>query len=212
MTSNLRRLCAVTIVLFAGALIAGSARADAKEDAAKKQAAAHEAAMAEMMKYAAPGKAHAALKPMEGKFKAVVKSWYVPGEPQTSEGTMDNQLILGGRYLEGRFTGTMNGQPFEGVSLTGFDNKTQKLWSIWIDNSSTSGMTMSGTMSDDGKVMTSTGMADGPDGKPMEYKCVTKVTDDKTHVFTMNGMMAGKEVPGMEITYTRMPGSTTASE
>jgi hypothetical protein len=44
---------------------------------------------------------------MLGRWKAVVKSWNGPGEPTVSEGTSENRMILGGRYLEQKFQSTM---------------------------------------------------------------------------------------------------------
>ena len=204
MTSNLRRLFAASLLVAACTFVAGAAFSkDEKKDATYDPAS--DPAMQEMMKYAMPGPMHASFKPMEGKFKAVVKTWVAPGaEPVVSEGVSDNSIILGGRYLENKYTGSMMGQPFEGFGLTGYDNKGKKIWSTWIDNMSTKGMMMEGTMSADGKTMTCEGVADGPDGKPMKYKTVTKVVDDKTHTYTMTTMEGGKEVPWMEITYTRM--------
>jgi hypothetical protein len=166
-----------------------------------KTDAAHDSAMAMMMKLAQPGPQHIALKALEGKWKAVVKSWNGPGEPTVSEGVADNQMILGGRYLEQKFTSTMMNMPFEGHGLTGYDNATQHYWFTWIDNMSTS--VMNGTGSMDGKTLTVTANTMGPHG-PMDVRMVTKVVDDNTHVFSMFGTMGGQEMLMMEITYTRM--------
>jgi hypothetical protein len=206
MTSNPRRLFAASLLVAACTFAAAAAFAAGEKDAkdAKKYDPSSDPAMQEMMKYAMPGPMHAAFKPMEGKFKAVVKTWVAPGaEPVVSEGVSENSILLGGRYLENKYTGTMMGQPFEGMGLTGFDNKAKKVWSMWIDNMSTKGMASEGTMSEDGKTMTCEGIADGPDGKPMKYKTVTKVVDANTHTYSMTTSEGGKEVPWMEITYTR---------
>ncbi len=203
MTSNLRRLFAASLIVAAGSCLAGASLAEDKE--APKYDPAADPAMAEMMKYAMPGPMHAAFKPMEGKFKAVVKTYVQPGmDPQVSEGVSENHLILGGRYIEQKYTGTMMGMPFEGMGMTGYDNKGKRVWSTWLDNMSTKAFVMDGTMSEDGKTMTCEGMSEGPDGKPMKYKTVTKIISDKTHSFSMLTTEGGKELPWMEITYTRM--------
>ena len=165
--------------------------------------AQHEAMMAEMMKLAAPGPQHERFKASVGKWKAVVKSWNGPGEPAVSEGVSDNQLILGGRYLEQRFRSTMMGQPFEGYGLNGFDNATKRYWFMWVDNMSTGLLTGLGDLDEDGKTLTTTSTTTGPDGKPMNMRSVTQFVDDKTQVFTMYGVMGGQEMKMMEITYTR---------
>lgn len=179
------------------------AKADAKAADAKKAEPAMDPQMAEMIKNGTPNESHAKLKGMEGKWKAVVKTWFAPGEPQTSEGVSENSLILGGRYLQQRYTGTMMGQPFNGYGLTGFDVKKGVYTTFWVDDMSTAVMAATASMDESGKTMTSTYTADGPDGKPMEYKNVTQIVDPNTHVFTMYGVMGGKDMKQMEITYTR---------
>lgn len=220
----LGRLAAITLVCSSSALAAGiSAAGEGAQPATTGKTAttatatkaatnpAQDAAMAEMMKYAMPGKPHAQLKAMEGTWKAVVKSWSSPGEPTTSEGTMTNRMILGGRYLEGQFRGKFFDQPFEGISLTGYDMKKNELISLWLDSMSTTWMTQNGTLSTDGKEMTARGMADGPTGQPTQYKSVTRIVDPNKHVYTMSSMTDGKETPVMEITYTRQ-GTTLSGQ
>ena len=44
---------------------------------------------------------------------------------------------LGGRYVIGKFAGTMMGQPFEGMSTMGYDNAKKMFTSTWVDNMGT---------------------------------------------------------------------------
>lgn len=207
-----RAALALSVCLLAALPAAAWARDAVKAKPAAKTAAKPEASapaapdsmMAEMMKLATPGPAHATLKAMEGKWKAVVKSWNAPGEPSVSEGTAENRMILGGRYLEERFQSTMMQMPFEGYGLTGYDNAAHRYQSFWVDNMSTSMMTGTGAMDDAGKTLTMTSTAPGPDGKPMDMRMVTKIVDENTHVFSYYGIMGGQEQLMMEITYTRM--------
>ena len=168
---------------------------------APKSKASQDAMMAEMLRLGQPGSEHEGLKAMEGTWKAVTKSWAGPGEPMISEGTSVNSMILGGRYLQSHFTGTMMGQPFEGWGLTGFDNSKKQYTAFWVDNSSTVMMLASGTMN--GKELTTKATMQGPDGKPTEYRMTTTMVDEKTHVFAMYAPVEGKEQKMMEITYTR---------
>jgi len=202
-----------SLTLLAGGVMADhhekpKAAAKAKTTAAPEKAPVktdpmHDAMMAEMMKYAMPGEAHQWLKKAEGRWDATVKMWAGPGEPQVSKGVSVHKMILGGRYLEQRFSGTFMEQPFEGYGLLGYDNKKKTYTSFWIDNSSTSMMTSSGTADETGKVVTMHASTDGPDGKPMDMRQVTKIVDDNTHVFSMYGKMGEQETLMMEITYKR---------
>lgn len=174
------------------------------EQAKPKTDAAHDAMMAEMAKLGAPGEQHAWLKGCEGKWKATVKSWYAPGEPTVSEGTSDQKMVLGGRFLEQRFKSALLGQPFEGIGFTAYDNVKQEFQSYWIDTWSTQVMVMTGALDPGRKVLTLKGSMPGPDGAPMTMKSVTKIVDEKTQVFSMYAVMGEQDQLMMEITYSRL--------
>jgi hypothetical protein len=202
------RLLAALCMLLTTASLAGAAKTPAKPAAAKTEAASKPAAVPDsvmqmMTAMAAPGPAHAKLKSFAGKWHAVVKTWMGPGDPMVSEGESETEMILGGRILEQEFKGTFMNQPFEGRGMTGYDNMTHQYWATWVDNSSTSVTMSQGSMDDAGKVLTCTFSTPGMDGQPMQAKTVTTMVDDKHMTYSMTGMMGGKEVPMMEITYTR---------
>ena len=171
-------------------------------DAPKKDPAL-DAQMAEMMKYATPGPQHEKLKAMVGTWDATVKSWMGTPEPTVSKGVMKNEMTLGGRLLESSYKGEWAGAPFDGFGLTGYDLKENKLKSLWTDTMSTAWMVMDGSISADGKELSSNGTIDGMDGKPMAVRTVTKIESNDKHVYTMFGTMNGQEMPVMEITYNR---------
>jgi len=197
MNTKHARIALATLACCAALVAAAPAGADDAADKAK-----NDAMMAEMMKNAAPGPDHKALEPMVGTWKATVKSWWAPGEPQVTEGTMVNSMVMGGRVLEGRFSGTMMGQPFKGLSMMGYDNAKKQYWSTWVDDMSTALVLHTGGPMKD-KSIVLTGMAEGMDGKPMECTSTTKIIDANTHVYSMTGKIQGKDTPLMEITYKR---------
>jgi hypothetical protein len=182
-------------------LLAGVACADGVKADAPKADAPHDAMMADMMKYGNPGPQHEKLKAMVGTWNATVKSWTGGPEPVVTKGLMKNSMILGGRFLESRYSGTYDGKPFEGLGLTGYDLKKNQLISLWADGGSTSWSTMTGGISEDGKELTSSSTIDGMDGKPMAVRAVTKIESPTKHVYTMYGTMNGQEMPMVEITY-----------
>ena len=208
MTPRYRMLALAALALTALTIATAAPAADrawkATASPEAKAAPAPDAATAEMLKLAAPGAAHEKLKAMEGKWKAVQKSWFAPGEPAVSEGVSENRMILGGRFLEQRLTGTVMGQPYEGFGLTGFDNKKGEYTMLWVDNMATSMMTGGGSMDATSGELTLKSTGDGPDGKPTEFKLVTRMMDPSRHVFSMYATVDGKEQLMMEITYTRM--------
>jgi hypothetical protein len=163
------------------------------------------AAMEAMQKAATPGEFHNFLARMEGTWKAEVKMWEGPGEPQVSQGTSVNKMILGGRYLRQEFTSTMMNMPFEGVGYTGYDNVMKRFQATWIDNMTTTMMYGTGSLDATGKVMTSTmTYSDPQSGKEQVSRSVGRIVDAKTHVFEMYGPGPdGKEFKMMEITYRK---------
>lgn len=191
-------LCSLWI---SGAAMANGEKASTPAAATTDAAAAKDAMMAEMMKYGNPGPQHEKLKAMVGTWNAVVKSWTGGPEPVVTKGVMKNSMMFGGRFLESHYKGTYDGKPFEGLGLTGYDLKKNQLISFWADDMSTTWMTTTGGMSEDGKELTGTSTIDGMDGKPMAVRTVTRIESPAKHVYTMFGTMNGQEVPMVEITY-----------
>jgi hypothetical protein len=174
--------------------------------AADKPAAAPKAdpAMEEMMKLATPGPMHKKLEPFVGKWKAVVKMFTGPGEPEVSEGTSTSEWVLGGRYVRETFLGTFEGMPFEGRGLTGYDNVSKEFVGVWVDTMSTGLLTSTGQLDPSGKVFNWQSTFHNPmPGMPNTMRSVVEIVNEKTHKFTTYVTMDGKEVKQMEITYTR---------
>ena len=199
-------IAACALMAFATTALADSHAKDNVKPAANetKTDAPHDEMAKQMAQLAKPGDKHVWLKNGEGKWKTTVKSWFAPGEPTVSTGTSVSKMIMGGRYLEQNFKGTMMGEAFEGYGLTGYDNQKGQFWSTWIDNMSTGVMLSEGTLDESGKTLTQTGKGLAPDGSALTFRMVTQVVDDKSHVFTMYTTMGdGKEARMMEITYSR---------
>lgn len=169
------------------------------------QMSAEEKAMWEaMVKAATPGAAHGELAKAEGTWNAKVSYWPDPKAPaQVSEGVSENRMIMGGRYLEQRFTGSMLGQPFEGVGYSGYDNVKKQWWGTWFDNSSTSLMVSWSPKNGDGTTMDGT-VSDPMTGKDVKVKSKIIMKSADEHVFEMWGPdKGGKSYKMMEIVYTR---------
>lgn len=161
--------------------------------------------MKAMMAYATPGDNHKLLAKMSGTWNATVTFWMQPGAPpMTSTATAVNEMIMGGRYLQSKNTGTMMGQPFEGMSVTGYDNAKKIFFATWIDNFGTGIMTLTGNWDDAAKALVFTGTeVDPASGKDITIREVFRNPDDNTQIMEMYSNMQGKEVKNMEIKYTR---------
>lgn len=199
-----RLLPFLCLAIFAAhtAFAADAPKKGAAADAAKAQ---QDAAMAEMMKISAPGPMHALLGTLAGNWKTSVKTWMGP-EPTLSEGTCERTMIMGGRYLESKYTGDMMGMPFEGMEILTYDNMKKQFTSMWIDNMApmlTFGS--DGQVDASGKVLTiHTSVPDPQTGKTEPFTYVTTIMDKDHNTFVMNGTKDGKSYKVMEINYTRV--------
>jgi uncharacterized protein DUF1579 len=194
-------------VVCATLLVAGVAAAqDAMKPGEKPMSAEQKAMMEAWATFATPGEGHKALAGMVGTWDAEVTSWMEPGQPPTkSKGTSANRMVLGGRWVESKFTSEMMGQPFEGLGYTGYDNYKKKYIGTWQDNMSTAVMVSEGTFDAAGKVMTSMSTMDDPiTRKPSTVKMVTTLISPDHHLFEMWAPGPdGKVYKNMEIHYRR---------
>src|SRR5688572_22345497 len=127
-----RLICLVTL-LFATHAFAQSKKQPAT-DAKKGPSPEMQKMMDEMEKAATPGPEHKWLTEMAGSWSTSSKFWMEPGKPpRESQGSEEIKPILGGRFIEARFTGMMMGKPFEGFGVSGYDNTKKKFVMIWMD-------------------------------------------------------------------------------
>jgi hypothetical protein len=183
-------------------MLAPAARAE--DMPATQPAHADAAMMEEMARLSTPTAEHAMLKKYVGDFTADV-TMYHGDQPAKSIGTLHNEMALGDRFLMGTYEGDFMGQPFQGMSCTGYDVGKQKYFSAWIDSMSTALMYATGEASEDGKTLTLTCEMYCPLNKDVvNFRQIWTFIDDDTFKMEMHGPMpGGDEVKMMEITYTR---------
>lgn len=189
-----------TLILALAAVAAIGANGWA-QDAAEYD---EEAMMKAWMEAAAPGEPHAFLAQMAGKWKTVTTE-YKDGEPgEPVEGTAVLTPILGGRVVQGKYTGTMWGQPFEGMSLDGYDNVTDEYWSTWMDSMGTGIYVTRGKKTADG-TCEYTGTAMTPMGFEVAMRfVVAHEGEDKATMKSYSSMPGSDEELNMIIEYTRL--------
>ena len=159
--------------------------------------------MKAMTEYATPGAPQQQLAKSVGNWTAEVISWWSEGgKADTSIAKVTNKMHHN-LHLVSNYSGNMMGMPFEGESVTAYDNATKQFTSTWIDNWSSGIMTMTGNWDEGTKTLTQTGKY--PDifrpGRECTMRQELKVIDDKTHHFIMYGpdQKTGKEFKMMEI-------------
>jgi hypothetical protein len=150
-----------------------------------------------------PGPEHARLKKLEGTWDAVMTE----PDGKKTKGEMTYKMECGCLWLCSDFKGEHMGKPFHGKGLDSYDPGTKKYVGVWVDSWITSPLQVTGTYDEKTKTSTATGECNGPDGKPMKMKMVTKTIDDDHETFEMYMIGPdGKEIKGATIEYTRRKG------
>ncbi len=165
-----------------------------------------QAMMEAYMKAATPGEIHAFFAKKAGSWKMHTKMWMEPGGPvMESDATAEVEMILGGRYLQEKVKGTSMGGPFEGMGITGYDNITGIVSSVWYDTMGTMTTILTGKYEKPGDPLELTGaMIDAMSGTEMTLRTVTTFVSDDEHRFDYYVTVPGLgEMKSMEMVYTR---------
>ena len=161
--------------------------------------------MKAMQAYMATGPVHQMLGKSVGTWTAAITMWMAPGgAPSNMMGESKNEMILGGRYLKATNTGNMMGMPFEGISVTGYDNAKKIFVNSWIDNMGTGMMYLEGSWDDQNKSINFKGKTVDPvTGNDIPVREIIRFPDDNTQLMEMYMTANGTEFKGMEIKFTR---------
>jgi hypothetical protein len=204
---NVKKFVFALIALSVVVAVAASLAPAQEKGKAEEQPMFSAEEMAAWEKAAAPGMHHKHFTDMAGKWKASMKMWMKPGmEPMTAEMTAQCEALYDGRYGVEKVEGVMMGMPFQGMSLSGYDNIKGKHTMVWIDNMGTSTIYSEGDCSDNCTVETHKySYKDPATSKDVNVRMVSRMIDQNKHVlesYTIGD--DGKEFKNMEITYTRM--------
>ena len=112
----------------------------------------------------------------------------------------ETKMVLGGRYQQSTYKGSIDNMPFEGMNTMAYDNARKIYISTWIDNMGTGLMYSEGTFNESSKTMTLKGMAtDAVSGKEVLFREVFTIVDDNNHLMEMYDTKGGKETKTMSI-------------
>eukprot|EP00035_Acanthoeca_spectabilis_P006286 m.122765 g.122765 ORF g.122765 m.122765 type:complete len:168 (+) comp13434_c0_seq2:399-902(+) len=157
----------------------------------------------EWMAMSAPGEEHAFLERLAGTWRSDVSLWWDPaGPPTKSAGTLKQEMILGGRFLRGEYTGDPSPKgSFEGVLTDGYDRAKKKYFGTWADNMGTGWMSFEGEVEEN--VRTSFCDYTCADGTVLKVKAVTTIVSPNEFRYETYNLQEVGEVKNMEITYIR---------
>jgi len=155
-------------------------------------------------KVGTPGEPHKLLAKLEGSWNTRTRGWFEGKQTMESTGTCEQKLVLGGHYLEQTYTGNMDGMPFSGINLLGYNNHTKKFESVWLDTMSTAIYFFVGKGSADGRTIKQECSYVDPVRGPAVWLSVTRIRDDNTLEFEMFiTPKGGKKEKMMEMTVSR---------
>ena len=178
----------------------------AQESKEKAPTADQQAMMEAWQKAATPGPDHKLLASLTGTWTFMTKMWMAPGAPpETSTGSAVYTPLMGGRFIQGDYTGTFGGMTFQGLGLTGYDNVAKHFTATWADNMGTAIMLMTGHYDSAAQMFTYKGdMVDVmKPGKKVKVRQTVKILSDDSHVMDWYETRGGKEIKTMEIAYFR---------
>lgn len=151
--------------------------------------------------FAKPGKPHKQLRRLVGRWNAEIISYMGP-KPTTSTGSSVFRATMGGRYIIQNYRGTFEGQPFQGMGISGYDNAKKKYVSAWIDSMGTGIMLSEGSYDPKTHALTEVGTSSSPIGD-MKMKMVSKYEDRDHFSMTMYMITDKGEQKSMVVKYTR---------
>lgn len=151
--------------------------------------------------YATPGSLHKMMAEETGTWNCDMTFWMESNaKPEKATSTAHIKMILGGRYQETNFQGTMMGQPFEGKSTLGYNNASKEYTTTFIDNMGTGMMVGIGKYDEKTKSMEFKGnMVNPANGKKTPYREIYTIADATTRKIEMFDTKNGKEYKSMEI-------------
>lgn len=141
--------------------------------------------------------------------QAFVGRWDCQLSMQMGEETMNwsgtdvTRFICGGNWARTTFKGEFMGQPFEGMSLVGFDPATKTLTSYWMDTMTPEIAKSTGAFDEARKTATFTGSMVGMEGGPATTREVYTVHGKKRRTMEMTTTEANGNASTMRIEYTR---------
>ncbi len=161
--------------------------------------------MQKMAEVGTPGAEHKRLEALVGKWSYKMKCEMIPGAPIEFDGTCERKWILGGRFIEEKYTGQgFSGTDFEGCGVIGYDKAKKKYNYGWISNMGTNIATTMGTYDPSTKSFSFEGECYCPLREcNIKVREVVRIESNDKTVMESYQTQDGKETKMMEVVSTR---------
>lgn len=120
-----------------------------------------------------------------------------------TKGVMTNEMVMGGRFLQGTWQGDMWGEAFTGISLMGYSSIEDEHQGVWYDSTANQIWYTTGSCSDDGVITMHGEETDPMSGMTRKYKDVMQMHGEDKMSFERFYMTTDGEMSGFKIEYTR---------
>ncbi|MBM4130986.1 DUF1579 domain-containing protein [bacterium] len=154
----------------------------------------------------APGPWHEFLARRAGRWNVAGRIWNEPGgAPVHSRGESRLEMVLGGRFLQERHKGRVDGRPYEGLGLLGYDNADSTFTAVWVDDLGTRTAILSGRAGAPGEPVELRGAVTDPaSGRALSLRLVITWNGAEGQRWEYHGAPEGfEEARLMELVYTR---------
>ena len=174
--------------LFAAAMLASIWAAGAHQPAVAQQQAA------------LPAEGRAVLEAQAGTWDADITFPNEEPAKRKAKGVQVNRLRSGGMWIVNEFS--VDGTPYEGTGIWGFDRATGRYSGMWVDNNDQKMRLDDGRWDPAIRTMTWSADVAQPDGRHARYLFTEEFKAD-TRLFNMVALTRKGEVPLVSITFTR---------
>ncbi|HWP30132.1 MAG TPA: DUF1579 family protein [Fimbriimonadales bacterium] len=144
-----------------------------------------------MMEMGKPGKYHKILDSLAGDWDVVVK-YKMEGKEQEGKATLQSKWILDGRFLQQEYKSNFMGSPFTVIQILGYDNQNNEPFVFHINSMETGALHTKGKISEDGKVITTSGEFIDSTGKKSKLKMVFTIKSKDKFTLEWFQMQEGK--------------------
>ena len=162
--------------------------------------------LAKTLDAAEPGPEHERLQALIGDWKAETIAWRGSGAAaEQGKGTLSNFWMLDGRFVGQEYKSRAQRPKYQGLGGLGYDNIRKLYTSVWLDTTSTSVYTATGSCDASGSLFTLEGVYQDPvTGTPVRCRSITRIFNTNKYTFELFKEGPDRKVfKALEITYTR---------